>query len=354
MSLPLPIYQHPVLTVLVDDSQSYLDSITFQLDAKLACKTFTDTEAAINWIKAAYRHYRSDLMPPIHVGYDDETSSLERRNATIDLNEIYFSVLNKQRHHTPAILVVDYAMPEMNGLQFCKALQGLPCKKILLTGQADERIAVEAFNHKLIDQFIRKNDPAAMDQLATAISYLKTIYFSQLTSTLKDLLTRHTYAFLADAAIAALAEQLCQQYGFVEHYLFPNPAGILFVDAHGKPSLMVVETDTSLLAHYEIAELQNAPEEMLSALAAHAIIPFFSDSEGVYDVSLQKTWASYCRPSNRCRGTQDYYWSIFELPTHYLPENIYPYAQFLIDSKTPDAMPASVMLPAYQSPQITR
>ena len=344
MNILLPIYQHPVSVVLVDDNQSYLDSIIFQLDSKLAFMTFTDTQAAIDYIKNVCQHHQADSTRPIHVGYDDETSSLERRNATIDLNEIYFSVLNKQRFNLPAVVVVDYAMPKINGLQLCEALQDLPCKKIMLTGQADERVAVEAFNNKLIDQFIKKNDPLALDRLEQAINTLKNAFFAEQTSTLKDLLTRHTYAFLADTAIALLVEQLYHRYGFIEHYLFPNPAGILLVDMHGMPKLMVVETEDSLMAHHEMAQHQNAPAELLAALKAHEIVPFFSDSEGVYDVSIRDRWHSYCQPSKICKGAQNYYWSIFEFPSHYLQGSIYSYAQFLMDGKNPDVIPANAQV----------
>jgi CheY-like chemotaxis protein len=41
------------------------------------------------------------------------------------------------------VLVVDYSMPQMNGVEVCEALRHLPCKKILFTGAADEKVAVE-------------------------------------------------------------------------------------------------------------------------------------------------------------------------------------------------------------------
>lgn len=333
MNILLPIYQHPVLVVLIDDNQSYLDSVTFRLDSSLICKTFTDINAAIDWIKSAYQHYQADAAHPIHVSYDDETSSLERRNAAIDLNEIYCVALNKQRFALPAVIVVDYAMPQMNGVELCEALQNTPCKKILLTGQADEKVAVDAFNNKLIDQFIKKNDPIALDRLELAINALKTVFFTEQTSTLKDLLTRHTYAFLADAAIAALVEQLYKEHGFVEHYLFPNPCGILFIDVNGKARLMVVETEASLMAHYEMAQLQNAPAQLLAALKTQQLIPFFSDSDGIYDSSINHKWLEYCLPAQICKGAQNYYWSIFEFPSHYLHGNVYSYKQYLMDNK---------------------
>lgn len=43
-------------------------------------------------------------------------------------------------------MVVDYSMPEVDGIQFLTSIRNANCMKILLTGIADEREAVAAFN----------------------------------------------------------------------------------------------------------------------------------------------------------------------------------------------------------------
>ena len=157
MDNQLSVYQYPTLTVLIDDSQSFLTSLAFQLNPQLACKSFHDTDAAINWLHHTHWHSTKNENEPIRVGYDKLTESFERCSASIDLDLIYRIVMNRHRFDMPAVLVIDYAMPQMNGVEFCQAVQGLPCKKILFTGQADEKIAIDAFNRKLIDRFIKKN-----------------------------------------------------------------------------------------------------------------------------------------------------------------------------------------------------
>ena len=49
--MPLPIYHHPSLTVLIDDSDSFLRSLSFQLDPALASKAFHDTRSALAWLR---------------------------------------------------------------------------------------------------------------------------------------------------------------------------------------------------------------------------------------------------------------------------------------------------------------
>ena len=327
----LSVYQYPTLAVLIDDSPSFVDSLAFQLSPHLAHKVFHDAQAAIEWLRHPHRLSAKNINEPIRVGYDEQTDALERRSASINLDHIYRIAMNRQRFDMPAVLVVDYAMPNMNGVEFCQAVQDLPCKKILLTGQADDRIAINAFNRKLIDRYIKKSDPDSLGGIEAEITQLTKDYFVEQTNTLKDLLSRHSYSFLTDPAIEELAGELCRRYRFVEYYLFPHPAGILFFDIHGKASLMVIETKASLTTQLEVAQDQDAPAEFLTALREFRLVPFFSDTYGMYQSVIAHDWLAYCLPPQICRGRQDYYWALFDLPSHYFPGPVYSYAEFLRD-----------------------
>ncbi len=323
----LPVYSYPTLTVLIDDSRSFLDSLAFQLNPRIGYKIFHDTRETLDWLHDAQRY--AAISDPIYAKSDELSQFFERHSASIDLSRIYHIAMNRQRFSLPTVLVVDYAMPRTNGLELCQAVQGLPCKKILLTGQADEKVAVEAFNRNLIDRFIKKQDPNALNRLEEEIVRLQKDFFNERTSTLKDLLLDETYSFLSDPAMGSLVARIGSRYRFVEHYLFPHPSGILFFDIRGKATLMVIETAAGLISHAEIAEDQNAPPELLSALKAFRLVPFFSDTSGMYSDAISHDWLSYCLPPQICHGRQDYYWALFDLPSHYLKGTVYPYAEFL-------------------------
>lgn len=329
MDNTLSVYQHPTLTVLIDDNRSFLESLAFQMNPQLVHKTFHDPRQAVDWLQHAYWHSAHVGSEPIRVGYDEETYSFERRHASIDIAGIYNLATDRRRFALPSVLVTDYAMPQMNGVEFCKATRTLPCKKILLTGHADEKVAVEAFNSGLIDCYINKKDSDAPQKLEAEITRLQRSFFNQQTGTLKDLLSRHSYAFLSDPAIEELARQLCDRYRFVEYYLFPNPAGLLFFDMQGKATLMVIETRSTLNSHYEVAEDQGAPPDLLSGLREFRLVPFFCDTEGMYSGEIGDNWLSYCLPPQVHHGYQDYFWALFDLPAWYLQGPVYSYAEFL-------------------------
>lgn len=334
MDNQLAVYRHPTLTVLIDDSQNFLDSLAFHLNPQLARKTFQNPLLAIDWLNHAHMKFPKNADEPIIVGYDEQNDRLDLRNASIDLDLIFRKVTNRKRFEMPSVLVIDYAMPQMNGVEFCEAVRNLPCKKILLTGQADERIAIDTFNRKLIDCFIRKGDSDAMSHLESEIIRLQKDFFNQETNTLKDLLSRHSFAFLTDPSMAALIEQLCSRYRFIEYYLFPHPAGIMFMETNGKTTLMVIETDVSLSTQLEVADDQCAPPELLVALQEFRLVPFFCDTQGMYQRKIGHDWLQYCLPAQICQGRQNYYWALFDLPRHYLQDPVYTYAEFLLDQAT--------------------
>lgn len=330
MQIQFPVYQHQTLTVIVDDSQSFLESLVFRLHSQVEAKVFHDPRSAISWIRQiASQSSGGDL--PIHVGYDEQTLSFERRAVAVDIDQIYRQVMNPKRFAFPAVLVIDYAMPDMDGLAFCQALQDLPCKKILFTGQADEKIAIDAFNRGLIDRYIKKSDPNALEHLEKEIGNLSKTYFTDRSRTLKDLLVRHSFAFLSDPVVGELVQQLCNRYGFVEYYLFPNPTGIVFFDINGKATLMVLETEDGLKSQFEAAQDNGAPFELLTALRDLRLVPFFFESGGMYSETIAHDWMSYCLPAQVAQGSQNYYWALFDLPSHFLPGPIYSYADFLRD-----------------------
>ena len=323
----LPVHTHPTLTVLIDDSDSFLKSLAFQLDPALARKTFHDTSAALDWL----RHSTRQGETPLHVNFDTQNLPPDQCNVALDIERIWRISSQPQRFATPSVLVVDYSMPQMNGLEFCQAVRDLPCKKILFTGAADEKVAVNAFNRGLIDRYIKKSDDNALDILEHEIIGLQREFFLQQSDTVRDLLVLHDYQFLQDEAMAAVVLELCNRHGFVEHYIFPNPGGILFFTRDGQARLMVIETERSLHTQYEMARDSDAPQSLLQALLELRVIPYFSDadSDGMYSASIGENWFRYCAPPTICRGGETYYWALFDLPAHQLGQPVLSYAQFL-------------------------
>jgi CheY-like chemotaxis protein len=326
--MQLPIYSHPSLTVLIDDSDSFLSSLSFQLDPSLTSKAFHDTRAAIDWLDRQ-GHSKPVRASELSASYDTYPNSHEQCNVAFDIEQIHRISFQRQRFLTPSVLVVDYSMPQMNGVQLCEALRHLPCKKILFTGVADEKVAVDAFNRGLIDRYIKKSDDDALDRLESEIVALQREYFAARSSPLRDMLKLHNYSFVGDAMFADQVDALLRQHKIVEYYVFPSPAGILMYDSAGKAQLMVVETEASMNSHYEIACDNDAPASLLTALRERLVIPYFREGDGMYSSEYASAWHKHVAPAQLCRGMQNYYWALFQLEPGELEEPARPFNEFL-------------------------
>jgi len=325
--MPLPIYHHPSLTVLIDDSDSFLKSLSFQLDPALASKSFHDTRSAIDWLDQ--QRGESQRSGALHASYDTYPNAHEECNIAFDIDQIHRISFRRQRFLTPSVLVVDYSMPQMNGVQVCEALRHLPCKKILFTGVADEKIAVDAFNRGLIDRYIKKSDDDALDKLEAQIVALQREFFVARSAPLRDMLALHNYAFVSDQTFAQLVRDLVKEHRIVEHYVYSNPAGILMYDQDGRAQLLVVETEASMNSHFEVACDNEAPDSLLNALRERCIVPWFREGDGMYSKANAQTWHKYVAPARLCRGAQNYYWAMFPLEPGELAEPASSFADFL-------------------------
>jgi CheY-like chemotaxis protein len=316
------------MTVLVDDSPSFIHSLRYQLGPGFPSIGFSDTGAAIAWLRqhGAARGAPAGLLS---ASVDTYTLSPQPYNIALHVEEVCGIRTQPQRFMTPSVLVVDYSMPGMSGIEFCEAVRDLPCRKILLTGVADERVAIEAFNRGLIDRYVRKSDAQALDRLEAELTQLQEGYFLSQSEALRMLLSLHDYSFVNDPAICGLVRELGAHHKIVEHYLYKTPPGFLMYDRDARPWLLAVETEQSMNAHYEIALDGGAPPSLLEALEQRRVVPNFSDGDGMYSPVRHKEWHRFTSPALTCHGRELYYWAMFALDPELLEGTVVSFADFL-------------------------
>ena len=64
---------------------------------------------------------------------------------------------DSNRFNEVAVMVLDYSMPEMTGLQLAAALDKPNIRKLLLTGNPSSDEIIQAFNNKLINKYLKKS-----------------------------------------------------------------------------------------------------------------------------------------------------------------------------------------------------
>jgi CheY-like chemotaxis protein len=321
----LPLFQYPTKVVFVDDSQSFLDSVRYVIEAR-PVRTFVKGVEFVDWINEWYDAHPIGLK----VSANEQISN--RRAVEFDLQSVVHNVLDPQRFDRPAVAIIDYSMPELNGLAVCQLIDRHPVRKVIFTGQMPESPAIDAFNKRLIDGYQRKIDvdgTQPFERLNKSIPEIEEGYFTSISEPYYLMLNdiEGTYSFLSSEPVISLVKGLKKEYRFVEHYVFGRPSGLLFLDADGRAKLMVIANDDAMRTHLELAREEGADREFVEKLAAREIIPYFPDGHlyaGEYGELEQ-----YVRPANRCEdGSTVYYWALFDLHPNTLPGDVISFNAF--------------------------
>ena len=148
------------------------------------------------------------------------------------------------RFNRQMILIVDYAMPEMNRIDLAKLVRrelSSSFKIIMLTGEADQLTAVRAFNDKLIDRFILKSSPDYIEKLLEYIQELQTEYFKELSNLVLGSSVSEQSTVRQDPKFVKLFNDIVQQHHAVEYYLLEEPGSYLFLDEKKNPVWLILK-----------------------------------------------------------------------------------------------------------------
>ena len=132
----LPCF-YPTTTILIDDDHKLSEKLICFLELKdKPHQSFTDGSQGVDHINN--NHYGQRLARKLsHVD--------ERQNhpgLTFKLEDLFDETLNSLKYYQPSVLIVDYEMPGMNGIEVCQTITNPHIKKIMFKGSADESVAV--------------------------------------------------------------------------------------------------------------------------------------------------------------------------------------------------------------------
>lgn len=176
---------------------------------------------------------------------------------------------HQERHALTRVCVVDYSMPGMNGLKVLEQVATWPGARVLLTGQADEQLAVEAFNLGLIDKFIPKQRPEILRKLVQTVESLVQVPTARQRSVWLMTLKPDQNALLARAEVQDQLEKVISPLNWVEYVVIGDPFGVLGIDPAGKVTWLQLVTKQGLKSLAEIAQdtpglPPDAPDEILA------------------------------------------------------------------------------------------
>lgn len=262
------LFQRPGTVVFLDDDPDYLETLALVLPRQWHAKFFLRPAECISHLQQEPPFWEADawnqqrLIDQWHDGKSLIPQILD-----------YWSRYT-ERYALSRVCVFDYSMPGMDGLQALAELTEWSGARVLLTGQADEQIAVNAFNRGLIGQFIAKQTPDISRRLIDTVRQLLQAPNERHAQIWRATLSPEQSALLrlgpVHRDLAALAASL-----WVEYVVIGEPFGVLGMDARGQVSWLQLETPDGLKALAELAELEGiAPAGLADIRDGRKLVDF--------------------------------------------------------------------------------
>lgn len=246
----------------------------------------------------------------------------------IDLQPIYQHVFNPYRFKQNLICVVDYDMPELNGLILSAQLKALfPVQIIMLTGEADHITAVRAFNDHAIDGFVLKSQADYIQLLLQHCQQLHRNAFMTATQPLvSSLILQAKHHPLQDADFTVLFNEICQKHQIVEYYLIDDSGSFLLLDTQGVAHWLLVRTEEDTRTFAALAEDDEMPA-LAKKLTQHQIIARYPTLTNI--TAPAQTWKTY--PAQQLKNKPIYYCLVDQTQGYKLgKKKIQGYEEFLM------------------------
>jgi len=249
MNTTLPLYQRPGRFVFLDDDPEYLAMLGMVMPTAWSIELFTRPSAFLARMRDEAAAWEADVARQVAV------LDRWRQGQTLLPQVLRYWADTPQRTRLVQRCVVDHAMPGMHGLAVLAQLANWPGMRLLLTGQADQQVAIQAFNQGLIDRFIPKQTPGIARQVQQALMEPAPQIRRALDTLWRTTLSVEQWSWLQREDVARDLKNLLAQRRWVEHAVTGAPFGMLGLNLQGQVEWLQLESPDSLR---ELAELCTA------------------------------------------------------------------------------------------------
>jgi len=298
MSLPLLYYSGTI--IWVDDDELFLRVVSQFFNEHFRISTFNSPEATIDFF-CNYTSYLHNMNLSQGLTNSCDCSQDNAKSIYSNLEKIKKICHDQKRLSEIAIIIVDYNMPKINGIDLCRKLPS-NIKKILLTGDTDTQKALSAQKEGIIDAFLLKDSSTIVSDLNNKIKSLSTEYFYETTKLLVDNLEIHNRSILFEPVFIKFFNDICSANEIKEFYLLDKNGNFLLKDKNNKQYYMIAHTDKTL---NRFIELHNNDEmsTFTRAVQLREKIPFINEND--WNTDLQ----NYFYTPNILDGYERYYWT---------------------------------------------
>ncbi len=281
------------------------EALDLEFSTQINMLTFTNPETTMQEIKS-HRTDSIQLIFELMNNVNEDTTN--NRVLDFDISKILNLIYDKTRFDKVAVLVVDYEMPDINGIEFCQKLKKEKIFKIMLTAEADKDTAIKAFNNGLIDRFLLKTSKDLFTEITQAVQELTHRYFCELSLNIKSGHKSSINTLFDNELYQQLFSKVASQAQAVEYYLVDNSGSILYLDKNANPTWLIIRNLEELLEQKELLEGYDLPEHLMVSVVNNEKILFLL-SERDYKKPVSQ-WVNYLVDSIKL--DDNYYYSIIQ------------------------------------------
>lgn len=242
----IPVCCYPTTVVMIDDNEDYLNNISLHLPRKNSCFKFYSNP--ISGLKSI----QEGLKIPSVSNRINHYSRNHSYDKIINESNLVSEIYNDDRFKEISLIIIDYGMPGMSGLEFLRQLSNKNVLKILLTGEADETIALQAFHDNLINHYLKKHDPNIEKILSQKILEFQKKYFLNFSEKLIETrFTEEPYQIATtDETFAEYFFNIISNLNIIEYYQFEKVGSYLLIDANGTEYCLFTQNEDQINASY--------------------------------------------------------------------------------------------------------
>ncbi|MDO8905562.1 response regulator [Hydrogenophaga sp.] len=239
MALTFSLFHRPGSILFLDDDPDYLDMLGMVVPANWQIELFSRPSGFSERMRQEPARWEADANLQLQM------IDRWRHGQPLIPQVLRYWGNNPSRYNLAKTCVIDFAMPGTNGLQVLDTLLDWPGSRVLLTGQADEQIAVQAFNNGLIDQFVPKQAPDITRLLMGVLRRLSIAPHARVNALWRGALQPVQQSILQIPSVSQALQAYVEQH-WVEYAVLGQPFGLLGLDATGRCHWLQLEVASSL------------------------------------------------------------------------------------------------------------
>jgi CheY-like chemotaxis protein len=309
-SKSVPLISFPTKVLFIDDDENFFDIVGNSIDLG----------ENIVFSCLDYKNHVSVINSQNNIIVDEILSSdpyNDPENSDINLN--YFDIqnlmLNNYKNNYYSVVFVDYDMQVRNGLEILKDIENPYVYKVLLTGVADETIAIQAFKDGLIDDYIRKQDFNLLNEIEKTIEKGKLHFFNKHSEFIKKYLKQNMVKNtpINDTTYQSfLLKNMCNNH-IEEFYMIESSGSYFLITDKGKKRILHVCSKEDIRSYAETyrddLEKMNLYENIITG---EKIICAYSDNKENLPEKICKD-SNFIYDANQILGSNTYYYAFIDV-----------------------------------------